>query len=550
MKRRHLSSFAVTVLVAAALLATPSIAGAQPGTASAPPPTLAATPGAATVPAAVVPVPGVGGDEQVGLEGTPSRPRGDVAAAKQAQEAARALTSDVARGASTPITGYTRSTETMQRVAVGTRGYEAAKVWPVGGWGTRDATGVRMFTWAGETKQWNHPVGQAQYALYNLDSYRLSPNPAFLATASKNAQRLVDRRVESAGAWYYPYDFDFSVHGDTSETLKAPWYSAMAQGQALSVFVRLFEVTGDQAWRLAADATFLSLLQAPEGAAPFASRVDESGRLWLEEYPRYPASNSEMVLNGQIFAMYGLHDYWQLTADGDAQALFLGALSTVEKSVMTQFRRPSWLSVYSLRHRVNSLSYHPVHIGQFLLLWRMTRDARWLDAATAFRTDYPTSSQSGQLRITPRVRTMYRVGSTGAIASSRAVSFVRNTGAPYDRRQRLKGGPIAYRVSAGAYTGWWVAEGFGVAWSLGSVDQHGYLPETPVIFRAGSTFTAYRLDARGEVSGHKTMTLSATRQSQAPTRYSGIVMGRPSYYFHSGALAGYWLPLQTKVYLP
>lgn len=537
------------MLTAAAVLTVPAVSTAQPvpaGTAA----TLAGTVAGSTGGPAGAPGPGAVGDPQDGLEGTPSRPTRDVAATKKRQAAARTLASDADRSASEPVTGYARSAETMQPVAVGSRSYEASKVWPVGGWGTRDATGVRMFTWAGQTTQWNHPVGQAQYALYNLDSYRLTQDPAYLATAVKNAQRLVDRRVESAGAWYYPYDFDFAVHGDTTQMLVAPWYSAMAQGQALSVFTRLFEVTSDPSWRLAADATFLSLLQQPEGTAPFASRVDSAGRLWLEEYPRYPVQDSEMVLNGHIYAMYGLHDYWQLTGDANARSIFLGALSTIEKSVMTGFRRPGWLSVYSLRHQLNTLSYHPVHIGQFLVVWRMTRDARWLDTATAFRTDYPTSSQSGQLRITPRVRTMYRIGSSGAVSSSRTVSFSRNTSAPFDRRQRLKGGPIAYRISAGAYTGWWVAEGFGVAWGLGAVDRHGYLPETPVVFRAGATFTAYRLDSRGEVVGSKTITIGATRSSQAPTRYSAIVTGRPSYYFHSGALAGYWLPLQSKIYLP
>jgi hypothetical protein len=447
------------------------------------------------------------------------------------------------------VTGFTTSTASMQKVGVGQRSYESTKITARGGFGTLDQTGVRMFVWPGEPKQWNHPVGQAQYALHNLNSYRLTKDPAYLEIARANAQRLVDRRTESAGAWYYPYDFDFAVHGDTTQMLKAPWYSAMAQGQALSVFVRLFEVTQDVAWRTAADATFLSLLQAPEGTAPFSSRVDAQKRLWLEEYPRYPMEDSEMVLNGHIFAMYGLHDYWQLTSDPTAEKLFLGGLSTVEKAVPTEFRRGNWLSVYSLRHKVNTLSYHKVHIGQFLVLWRMTKDNRWVTAATTFRNDFPNQIQTGALRITPKVRTMYRTNSAGTISSSRAVTFSRATGAPFDRRERLKGGPIAYRVSAGAYAGWWVAEGFGVAWGLGALDRHGYLPETPVVFRGGTTFTAYRLDARGEVIGHKTLTIPTSRTSGAPTRESAIVQGRPAYYFHSGAFLGYWVPMQTKVYL-
>lgn len=96
----------------------------------------------------------------------------------------------------------------------------------------------------------------------------------------------------------------------------------------------------------------------------------------------------------------------------------------------------------------------------------------------------------------------------------------------------------------------WFPEGYGVAWGSGAIDQHGYFPETPVVFRGGTTFTAYRLDSKGNVAGSKTLTISTTRVSGAPTRYSGVVLGRPSYYFYSGAFAGYWVPLQSKVYLP
>ena len=145
-----------------------------------------------------------------------------------------------------------------------------------------------MFRFAGETKIWEHPVAQIQYGLINLNSYRLTKNRAYLDIAVANAQRNIDRKVESAGAWYYPYDFDFAVHGDTTETLKAPWYSAMAQGQALSLFVRLYEYTKDEKWKAAADATFASLRQAPEGTAPFASRVDGERSALVRGVPAVP----------------------------------------------------------------------------------------------------------------------------------------------------------------------------------------------------------------------------------------------------------------------
>ena len=135
--------------------------------------------------------PGPGDDDLGALEGTASLPTGNVTTLKQRQEAIRPQASAADRAVTVPISGYTMSSAVMQPVAVGTRGYEDSKVWPRGGWGTRDSTGVRMFVWPGTTKQWNHPVGQAQYAIHNLNSYRLTKDPVYLETARKDRKSVV-----------------------------------------------------------------------------------------------------------------------------------------------------------------------------------------------------------------------------------------------------------------------------------------------------------------------------------------------------------------------
>lgn len=480
-----------------------------------------------------------------GMEGTPSRPENYRPAAR------RAILRDLAaaRAESAPVDGFRLSSRDLAMVPVGQRPYDSTVVQPRDGWGLVDADGVRMFSWPGDPTLWNHPVAQAQYAILNLDSYRLTDDPVYLHRAERNAERLIDRRVESAGAWYYPYDFDFAPSGDTTEILRAPWFSAMAQGQALTVFVRLSEVTDDDRWRQAADATVISLEQKAEGSAPFTSWVDDRSLLWLDEYPRYPAELGERVLNGHIFALYGLYDYWRVTGDARARNLFRGGLATLEATVMTEFRRPGWLSIYSLRHAQHTASYHQVHQSQFLMLWRLTGDPRWLNAASAFRDDYPRPAEAGTLRISPRTTVIYRLDAQKAISQRRSVKFTRFTQAPFNLRQRAKGGPIVYRVSEGPYRGWWFPEGFGVAWGLGALALQEHTPQPALKFRGGTTFTAYRLDRSGAVAGYKTMTIPAGRDSKAPSSGTAIVQGRPAHLVTAGPLAGYWVPAQSKVYL-
>lgn len=552
-----------TALVASLLPAAVSAAPAS-GLASGPAAALAV---ADPAPGGLVPSPDpneVGGASDGTLIGTPSEPRRDVEEVKTLQQQARPVDTSGAvdklrrlaeqnpgitqSPAYQIVSGYQKSTSVLQTVPVGKRSYEDRPITHRNGFGTRDASGVRMFSWPGEDTLYNHPVGQSQYVILNLNSYRLTGEQVYLDMARVNAQRLIDTRVESAGGWYYPYDFDFAVHGDTTQTLIAPWYSAMGQGQALSAFTRMYETTGEPKWKEAADRTFISLLQAPNGDAPFSSRVDAQGRLWLEEYPRYPVENSEMVLNGHIFALFGLHDYWQMSGRTQLVAdIILGGLKTVELTALNGFRRPSWASVYSLWHAYPSFTYHHIHTDQFTDLWTMTKNPFWVTTSTTYRSDWAVRGAAGVVVLTPRVKTMYKLDSEHRITATRQVSLSSQTAASFDQRWRIQGGPMALRIINGPYAGWWVEEKFGTAWARGATDLHLYEPQVKLTFGGNKLYSAYRLDSVGNVVGSKTLFI--TRNSNAPTGRSAIVQGRPAYYMHVGAFAGYWVPVQSTVYV-
>lgn len=453
-------------------------------------------------------------------------------------------TSTAAAATRATISGYAQYSGQVYAVEAGQRPYDTTTVTPVDGYGVVDSTGVRMIAVGG--KLHNQPVSQGAYAVENLNSYRLTGNAAYLHIAERNAQRLIDIHKVSDGAWYYPYDYDRVVVGDKAEPLRAPWYSGMAQGRALTTFVRLYQATGDEKWRNAADATFVSMHQAPQGTAPFAVHVDTHHRLWLEEYPRYPVANSEQVLNGHIAALFGLLDYWQLTADPTALRLIRGSLETVRQTDMTAFRRIGASSRYSLRHKTPAGSYHQLHVEQLLGLYTYTHDPLFAAAAAAYRSDYPKPAVTGTVQATTRTTTLYKVNSSGVVTGSKRVSFSRWTQAPTDHRQRLSGGPIGLRVSAGPYKGWWFPESFGNTWVLGAVDVHHYAPQLTVHIGPGS-FSAYRMDTGGHVVGSRTLQFTST--TNVPTKLSAIAQGRSAYYFETGPYAGYWLPMQRGVHM-
>ncbi|GGS38156.1 D-glucuronyl C5-epimerase family protein [Actinokineospora fastidiosa] len=404
----------------------------------------------------------------------------------------------------------------------------------------RDASGVRMYLLDGVL--YDHPVAQAQDALMALSDYHLSGEARYLNRAVLDAQRLIDRRVLSDGAWYYPYPFDFLLHGDSREVMRAPWFSGMAQGQALSLFTRLHQVTGEQRWLAAAHATFASFRNAPVEGLPSVVDVDAAGYLWLEEYPRWPMSTSDRALNGHVFAVFGLYDYQRLTGDQTALDLWNGALAHTRWYLDHGFRSPQYISHYCLAHPwVLSAKYHEIHWNQMLLLHAGTGDAAWSRSADLLRADYPPPAVGGTVKFAAGSHTGYKFSASGEITASKTIDLNAPSSAPADLRQRIKGRDIMLRITAGGLAGYWVPENYPRTGLAGIKLSLTYpLPRT-VMIPAG-TWSAYQFDSAGTPTASRTIT--PDRTTSAPFSTSATINGRWHILVTAGSLAGYWLPAQ------
>lgn len=258
--------------------------------------------------------------------------------------------------------------------------------------GLRDANGVRVVLVNGRIYQ--HPVAQAEDGLGALAAGNL-------ALTEKEATRLIKTHTANIatggplGARWYPYPFDFPEYGEVSDTARAPWYSGMAQGQALDLFTRLYAATGRTKWRHAAENTFASFLfplhpgESPL-KRPWVWRVDASGYLWIEEYPTPRADNN--TINGFGFALFGLIDYARIIGhpEGDERATVLAQAGLVTYLHATaRARHPGGISSYSLSHLWDRLShYHIIVTQQLWLFAAVTGYATFAVRARAFYSDY------------------------------------------------------------------------------------------------------------------------------------------------------------------
>lgn len=246
----------------------------------------------------------------------------------------------------------------------------------------QDDEGVIVFFYDGQPSY--NPVQMAQRGMWYGDNYRRTGDPRYLERSEAHARRLIGDAVEVEGALYFPYNFDFRLHGDPRQVMEAPWYSGMAQGQALSLFLRLHEWTGKREYRDAADGAMASLTRLRGDGEPYVARLDCEGYYWIEEYPM---EVSTMTLNGFIFALYGVYEYWRATGDEEAERLTRASLATL-KRYLPEFRDPGSPSYYCLKHRAQYPVYHGYHIDQLMYVHRLSGDPYFGQMSRQFAADY------------------------------------------------------------------------------------------------------------------------------------------------------------------
>jgi hypothetical protein len=246
-----------------------------------------------------------------------------------------------------------------------------------------DESGVPIYVYGG--KSYRNPVQISQLALQYLDNYRQTADSDYLEHARRNAEALIKISEKRDGALLLPYEFRFPLHdGFGGDTMIPPWYSGMAQGRAVSVMVRMYWSTGDHSWLEAAREFADSFVLLQGRSHPWVVSFDDLGRFWINEYPQ---GFNTFTLNGHIYALFGLYDLWLTEHDTLIGELARAAVFTVRETI-SEFRVPGGVSLYCLKHRVQSEKYHRIHVSQLMQLAKMTGDSFFLDRANELKADF------------------------------------------------------------------------------------------------------------------------------------------------------------------
>ena len=232
--------------------------------------------------------------------------------------------------------------------------------------GEYDREGVPLLNYHGKIGLQYNPIAIAQYGLANHRSFSrtgdLERRRKFLAAADWLVTNL-EKNAQGMCVWNHHFDWEYRT------LLKAPWRSALAQGQGISILVRAYHHSKNPLYMETAKLAFEPFLMTIDKGG--VSYIDERGDTWFEEYVVFPPTH---ILNGFIWASWGVYDYFVATAESAAERLFRQAIQTLSANIH-RYDAGFWSLYEQSGTKLKMLAspfYHHLHIVQLKILHQLT----------------------------------------------------------------------------------------------------------------------------------------------------------------------------------
>ncbi len=241
--------------------------------------------------------------------------------------------------------------------------------------GHYDDAGIPMLNYHGRIGLQYNPIAIAQWGLGNYNLFRRTRDDGrrakFLGASDWLRDHLEQNRF-GMSVWNHHFDWEYR------QTLKSPWYSALAQGQGISLLARAYLETQRSEYLDCAQRAFDVFLAPIEGGG--VTYTDEIGDLWFEEYIVSPPTH---ILNGFIWATWGVYDYYLAMQERTARELFESAVGTLLHN-LERYDMGYW-SLYELAGTrmpmVASPFYHRLHIAQLRIMHALTGKQKFAEFA-------------------------------------------------------------------------------------------------------------------------------------------------------------------------
>ncbi len=195
------------------------------------------------------------------------------------------------------------------------------------------------------------PVAIFQYGLGAYDLYLKTKDDKYLYKFRQCVEWASENMLDN-GAW----DNFSHIYPDNP-------YGAMAQGEGVSLLARGYKEFGNQLYfQQCRKAVDFMLKSVNDGG----TTLYDDGDVVLLEY-----THKAPVLNGWIFALWGLYDWVIMSGESNALQLYNASLESLVK-FLPRFSCGYW-SMYDLDGKITSPFYHRLHIAQLQAMYAITK---------------------------------------------------------------------------------------------------------------------------------------------------------------------------------
>lgn len=224
-----------------------------------------------------------------------------------------------------------------------------------------DEKGIPYRVYKSVGKQYN-PTRIAAYGLAHYNDY--------INKQSGESKQIFLKMAE----WFLAEESCLYSYGFDWDDLRAPWISCMAQGEAASILVRAYKITGDDVYlNHALKALEPCFINITNGGVQ--SLIDNK-YVFLEEYP---GSKNMHVLNGFLFGLIGIIETRLITNDDELKTLEEKLIYSLIENLDRWGEDWSYYQIDADKKLKNfcTPAYHNLHISQLKFINEHYPDKRF-----------------------------------------------------------------------------------------------------------------------------------------------------------------------------
>jgi heparosan-N-sulfate-glucuronate 5-epimerase len=237
-----------------------------------------------------------------------------------------------------------------------------------------DDNGVLITNYHGVQRKVYNPLVTATGGLAYYQDYKNyidteKSREYFIATADWFVENSVNRTINEKTSQdeyvIWEYGFPWKFYG----WIEPPYYSALAQAEAIYLLALAYDLTNDEKYSLTANKALKAYLIDYDMGGLSTIDKDDGNSAFLHLVAK-PEFKKIYVLNGHTQSLIFLWQYYELTGDPTAKLVFDRGINYLKENLW-RYDTGSW-SLYDLMENLATKGYHEAQISQLQQLYDIT----------------------------------------------------------------------------------------------------------------------------------------------------------------------------------